>query len=94
MRRPDLANTIIVMASLEVARMIILESFLSFLGLGIRPPTPSWGAMGSGIFSTPTEFSHLREAEHAMSEARLEIVYHGRQSWTSMRERYPRGVSR
>jgi peptide/nickel transport system permease protein len=25
--------------------MIILESFLSFLGLGIQPPTPSWGAM-------------------------------------------------
>ncbi len=42
---PNLANTIIVMASLEVARMIILESFLSFLGLGIQPPIPSWGAM-------------------------------------------------
>ena len=42
---PNLVNTIIVMSSLEVARMIILESFLSFLGLGIQPPTPSWGAM-------------------------------------------------
>ncbi len=42
---PNLVNTIIVMASLEVARMIILESFLSFLGLGIQPPIPSWGAM-------------------------------------------------
>ncbi len=42
---PNLINTIIVMSSLEVARMIILESFLSFLGLGIQPPTPSWGAM-------------------------------------------------
>jgi ABC-type dipeptide/oligopeptide/nickel transport system permease subunit len=42
---PNLVSTIIVMASLEVARMIILESFLSFLGLGIQPPTPSWGAM-------------------------------------------------
>ena len=42
---PNLINTIIVMASLEVARMIILESFLSFLGLGIQPPTPSWGGM-------------------------------------------------
>jgi ABC-type dipeptide/oligopeptide/nickel transport system permease subunit len=42
---PNLINTIIVMASLEVARMIILESFLSFLGLGIQPPTPSWGSM-------------------------------------------------
>jgi ABC-type dipeptide/oligopeptide/nickel transport system permease subunit len=42
---PNLGNTIIVMASLEVARMIILESFLSFLGLGIQPPIPSWGSM-------------------------------------------------
>ncbi len=42
---PNLADTVIVMASLEVARMIILESFLSFLGLGIQPPTPSWGGM-------------------------------------------------
>ncbi|MGH7264110.1 MAG: ABC transporter permease, partial [Candidatus Rokuibacteriota bacterium] len=42
---PNLGSTIIVMASLEVARMIILESFLSFLGLGIPPEVPSWGAM-------------------------------------------------
>ena len=42
---PNLINTIIVTSSLEVARMIIQESFLSFLGLGIQPPTPSWGGM-------------------------------------------------
>jgi len=42
---PNLYNSIIVIASLEVARMIIVESFLSFLGLGIQPPTPSWGGM-------------------------------------------------
>jgi len=42
---PNLINTIIVTSSLEVARMIIQESFLSFLGLGVQPPTPSWGGM-------------------------------------------------
>jgi ABC-type dipeptide/oligopeptide/nickel transport system permease subunit len=42
---PNLGSTIIVMASLEVARMIILESFLSFLGLGIPVEVPSWGGM-------------------------------------------------
>ena len=42
---PNVTNSIIVIASLEVARMIILESFLSFLGVGIQPPTPSWGGM-------------------------------------------------
>ncbi|MBI2370282.1 MAG: ABC transporter permease [Deltaproteobacteria bacterium] len=42
---PNLASTLLVLGSLEVARMIILESFLSFLGLGVPPPTPSWGGM-------------------------------------------------
>jgi peptide/nickel transport system permease protein len=42
---PNLVSTIIVIATLQVARVIILESFLSFLGLGIQPPTPAWGNM-------------------------------------------------
>ncbi|ETX07979.1 ABC transporter permease [Candidatus Entotheonella palauensis] len=41
----NLVGTIVVIASLQVARMIILESFLSFLGLGVPPPTPTWGGM-------------------------------------------------
>ena len=36
---------IIVYATLTVPAVIILESFLSFLGLGIQPPTADWGAM-------------------------------------------------
>ncbi len=42
---PNLINAIVVLASLEIARMIILESSLSFLGLGVQPPTASWGSM-------------------------------------------------
>lgn len=42
---PNVVNTIVVIASLQVAQLIILESFLSFLGLGVQPPTPSWGSM-------------------------------------------------
>jgi ABC-type dipeptide/oligopeptide/nickel transport system permease subunit len=42
---PNLSSTIVVIATLEVARVIIAESFLSFLGLGIQPPTPAWGNM-------------------------------------------------
>jgi peptide/nickel transport system permease protein len=42
---PNLFNTIVVTSSLEVARMILMESILSFLGLGVQPPTPSWGGM-------------------------------------------------
>jgi len=34
-----------VVASLEIATIILIEAALSFLGLGVRPPTPSWGLM-------------------------------------------------
>jgi ABC-type dipeptide/oligopeptide/nickel transport system permease subunit len=42
---PNLTSTIVVIATLQVAQVIILESFLSFLGLGVQPPTPAWGNM-------------------------------------------------
>jgi ABC-type dipeptide/oligopeptide/nickel transport system permease subunit len=42
---PNLTSVIVVIATLQVAQVIILESFLSFLGLGIQPPTPAWGNM-------------------------------------------------
>lgn len=42
---PNLANTIIVLATLEIAAAILLESTLSFLGVGVPPPTPTWGSM-------------------------------------------------
>jgi peptide/nickel transport system permease protein len=42
---PNLLNAVIVIASLDVARFVIVEAFLSYLGLGVQPPTPSWGGM-------------------------------------------------
>jgi peptide/nickel transport system permease protein len=42
---PNVRSSVIVVSTVEVARMMLLESALSFLGLGVRPPTPSWGAM-------------------------------------------------
>jgi peptide/nickel transport system permease protein len=42
---PNLLPSILVLGTVEVARAIIRESLLSFLGLGIQPPTPSWGTM-------------------------------------------------
>ena len=42
---PNLLPAVLVLATVEVARAIIRESLLSFLGLGIQPPTPSWGMM-------------------------------------------------
>lgn len=42
---PNLINTVIVLATLQVAGAILLESTLSFLGVGVPPPTPTWGTM-------------------------------------------------
>jgi peptide/nickel transport system permease protein len=42
---PNVVPPIIVIVTLEMARMIIMEAALSFLGLGIQPPTPTWGGM-------------------------------------------------
>ena len=51
---PNLIGPIIVFATLSLAGNILLESALSFLGVGIQPPTPSWGNMiqeGMGVYT-------------------------------------------
>lgn len=42
---PNTVNSVLVMATLGIATMIIAEAGLSFLGLGTQPPAPSWGGM-------------------------------------------------
>jgi peptide/nickel transport system permease protein len=42
---PNVVNHLIVVATLEMAHAILLEAALSFLGLGVQPPLPSWGLM-------------------------------------------------
>jgi peptide/nickel transport system permease protein len=42
---PNIMAPIVVAATLNVARAILLESYVSYLGYGIQPPTPSWGNM-------------------------------------------------
>jgi peptide/nickel transport system permease protein len=42
---PNALGPVIVAATLNVGAVILLESYLSFLGLGVQPPAPSWGAM-------------------------------------------------
>ncbi|WP_322111217.1 ABC transporter permease [Tistlia consotensis] len=44
---PNVLGALIVIATLEMAHAILLEAALSFLGLGVQPPTPSWGLMVS-----------------------------------------------
>ncbi|MEO3387902.1 ABC transporter permease [Mesorhizobium sp. CAU 1741] len=42
---PNIAGALIVVATLEFGLMVLFEAGLSFLGLGVQPPTASWGAM-------------------------------------------------
>lgn len=45
---PNVAGTIIVVATLQVGALILVEASLSFLGVGVPPPTPAWGLMIDG----------------------------------------------
>ena len=42
---PNVLNSVVVLGTLEIGWMIISEAAFSFLGLGVQPPTPSWGGM-------------------------------------------------
>ena len=61
---PNVMNQIIVIASLEMAVAIIIEAALSFLGLGIQPPLPSWGNL-------------LTNAQEMIWESPLQAFYPG-----------------
>ena len=52
---PNVMGSVLVLFSLEIPRAIFTESFLSFIGLGIAPPLPSWGTItreGAKVFTT------------------------------------------
>jgi len=49
---PNCLAPVIVQASLSIAAAILLEAALSFLGVGVRPPTPTWGGMLRHAFET------------------------------------------
>ena len=51
---PHLLSTVLVWATLGIATTVLLEATLSFLGVGVRPPTPSWGNI---IFENQTYFA-------------------------------------
>ena len=44
---PNIVDVVVVLATLDIAAVILIEAALSFLGVGVPPPTPSWGAMVS-----------------------------------------------
>ncbi|CAG0978141.1 partial Glutathione transport system permease protein GsiD, partial [Anaerolineae bacterium] len=44
---PNIVHSVFVLGTLRLGYMIIMEASLSFLGLGVQPPTPAWGSMVS-----------------------------------------------
>ena len=56
---PNTLGTVIIYATLTVPGVILLESFLSFLGLGIQPPASSWGSLISHGVETMEEYPWL-----------------------------------
>jgi ABC-type dipeptide/oligopeptide/nickel transport system permease subunit len=61
---PNMTSTLLVQATLIIPGAIIGEAVLSFLGLGVQPPTPSWGVM-------------LQDAQSYLSQAPRLAVYPG-----------------
>jgi ABC-type dipeptide/oligopeptide/nickel transport system permease subunit len=56
---PNALGPIIVQATYLIPAAILFEAFLSFLGLGVKPPTPSWGAMISDGFHSLQIAPHI-----------------------------------
>jgi peptide/nickel transport system permease protein len=61
---PNMTSTLIVQATLTIPAAIVGEAVLSFLGLGVQPPTPSWGTM-------------LQDAQSYLAQAPRLAVYPG-----------------
>jgi peptide/nickel transport system permease protein len=56
---PNVFSVLITALAIEIGTLILVESALSFLGLGVRPPTPSWGNMLTGAQSYFRQGAHL-----------------------------------
>jgi len=56
---PNALGPIIVQATFGVPAAILFEAFLSFLGVGVQPPTPSWGSMASDGISALEYAPHI-----------------------------------
>ena len=56
---PNLLGPCIVRVTLDIPRYVTFEAFLSFIGLGVNPPTPSWGMMISEGYKAIRSYPHL-----------------------------------
>src|SRR3989338_2565483 len=56
---PNILGPIIIILTFEIPSAILTESFLSFIGLGIRPPLSSWGSLANDGFQAFKSYPHL-----------------------------------
>ncbi len=56
---PNILGPVIVMLTFQIPSNILFESFLSFIGLGLRPPYSSWGVLASNGFDVIDSYPHL-----------------------------------
>ena len=73
---PGIVSPALVLGSFEVARMIILEAALGFLGLGVQPPTPTWGNMladGRDYLRDAWWIAHVSRARHHDHRGRRQL---------------------
>jgi len=56
---PNVFSVFIISLAIEIGTLILVEAALSFLGVGVRPPTPSWGNMLTGAQSYFRDAAHL-----------------------------------
>ena len=56
---PNLLGPVVVQVTLQIPGFIATEAFLSFIGLGVDPPTPSWGAMIAEGLTVMRSYPHL-----------------------------------
>ena len=65
---PNIIGPILIVASMDIPVVVAIEAGMSFLGLGVRPPTPSWGSiLNDG-------FSYIRESPWPVISGGLPIV--------------------
>jgi oligopeptide transport system permease protein len=55
---PNTIGVILVTLTFEIPRVIFIEAFLSFIGMGVAPPTPSWGSMANEGIKTMLAHPH------------------------------------
>lgn len=74
---PNIVPTIIVFASLDIGIMMLMEGSLSFLGLGVQPPQPSWGGMtaeGRALIGTAWWIATLPGAALVVTVALVNVL--------------------